>query len=259
MANELVVVDISHYQPTPNYDKLAAAGIVGVILKCTQGKSYVDPTFRARYDDAIESGMPVSTYHFLEKGDPVGQMKWYLKNLDPRPGERVCLDHEAESDGSSASLNELKQAVNYLRADERGLEITIYSGNLVKEQLGPTGYDETLALTSLWIAHYTGATSPSWPQGTWPTWSLWQYTDKASAGGISPVDGNRFNGSPENCAKWFGPTDESEPLPPPGPGPSVDLVDYAVKVSAEAVAFDIKVADGMAIAVKVNDTDWRPS
>lgn len=215
MSSGILVVDISHYQPSPDFDELRRAGVVGVIMKCTQGKSYLDPTFKQRYAEAIAGGMPVSSYHFLEAGDPVGQMQWYLKNLNPRQGERVCLDHE-----STASLPELKQAVSYLHGDSRGLEITIYSGHLIKDQLGSTK-DELLATASLWIAHYTSASSPTWPEATWPNWTLWQFTDKARVPGIEGnVDGNRFNGSPENCVKWIGPA-ATEPAPGPDPDEAV--------------------------------------
>jgi hypothetical protein len=82
--------------------------------------------------------------------------------------------------------------------------------------------------TSLWIAQYTSADQPSWPAGTWPTWSLWQWTDSESIEGISaPVDGDRWNGDDEGLLAWFGPAEEQPAPEPIRPGRS--HVDVALK------------------------------
>jgi len=213
-----IIVDISHWQPTPDWAKLKAAGVKGVILKATQGTTYVDPTFRSRYDAAIAAGFAVSTYHFLEAGNIQTQMNFYLNTLKPRDGERMCIDYETESGKPTPPLSDLENAVGYLFTVSRNLQITIYSGHLIKDQLRD-GYSDVLAMTSLWISQYTSATAPSWPTGTWPNWTLWQYTDAAKVDGIDgAVDGNRFNGSDENAVKWLGPAG-AEPAPAPEPEP----------------------------------------
>jgi lysozyme len=150
----------------------------------------------------------------MRPGSIVGQMNHYLNTLKPRTGERVCLDHEDKG----VSLADLESAVQYLQGDDRDLQITIYSGNVIKEQLAGGKVSEILADTSLWIAQYTNAASPSWPTQVWPQWSLWQYSDTGSVPGISGnVDVNRFNGSDDNCSKWLGPVGEPAPEPMPEP------------------------------------------
>jgi lysozyme len=207
MANP-VVVDLSHWNPTPDWSKLKANGTIGVIHKATEGIGNVDATQHERAKAARGAGLKWSTYHFLRPASIEAQMQLYLDIIDPAEGERVCLDHE----DAGVSLADLCEAVDFLLADERGLQVTIYSGHLIKEQLGDQ-HNETLSTTSLWLAQYTTGT-PSWPSRTWPTWSLWQYTDKAQVEGISaPVDGDRFNGSVEQCIAWFGPAD-AQPMPP---------------------------------------------
>jgi len=255
MANP-VVVDISHWNPTPDWAKLKAGGTVGVVHKATEGSGGVDATLFDRAKGAMAAGLCWSTYHFLRPGSMSAQMEHYIGTIKPVPGERVCLDHE----DPGVSLADLVACVNAITENRPDLQITIYSGHVIKDQLGG-GFNEVLAKnTSLWLAQYTTGT-PSWPARTWPQWSLWQYTDSAQVSGISaPVDGDKFNGSAEQCIAWFGPAGDTTPVPvPPEPTPVVDLVDYQVRVSGAAVAFDIRVADGVAIAVKVNDSDWRPS
>lgn len=235
MSNDLVVIDISHYQNVTSFEAIKNAGVVGVIMKATEGVSYVDAEYEKHRADAAAAGLAISTYHYLHHGSILEQMDHYLKTVDPDQGERVCLDFE----DVACTINDLRQAIETIRKADETLQITVYSGHLIKEQLG-NGYDDVLATTSLWIAQYTSAGSPSWPKGTWPTWTLWQYTDKANVDGIeSLVDGNRFNGSAEQCLKWFGPATE----PAPGPEPEPDEPE---------VVIDITATDGVKVTVLVN-------
>jgi GH25 family lysozyme M1 (1,4-beta-N-acetylmuramidase) len=145
-------------------------------------------------------------------------------------GSRVCIDHEEQ-----ATLAELEQAVQRIRDQRPDLQVTVYSGHLIKEQLGSVRSAILAENTSLWIAQYTTAAAPSWPKSTWPAWSLWQYTDKAKVAGTSqPVDGNRFNGSDGNALKWLQPVVEPGPDPVPEPESRVSVsisVPYGTEVS----------------------------
>src|SRR5215471_16993212 len=124
MTTEIIVVDASHHQgdwpgeDTP-WEAMAKAGIVGLILKATEGTTYVDPTYGRRYDAARENGVAVSSYHFLRHGSIPQQMQLFLKTVDPDQGERMVLDWE---DGS-VTLGELKDAIEYLLNDNRNLQV----------------------------------------------------------------------------------------------------------------------------------------
>jgi GH25 family lysozyme M1 (1,4-beta-N-acetylmuramidase) len=194
-----IVVDLSHWNPTPDWAALKAGGTVGVIHKATEGTGNVDGTLFDRAKAAMAVGLKWSTYHFLRPGSLPQQMDHYLKTINPVQGERVCLDYE----DTGVHIGDLEYCVNYIRGKRPDLQITIYSGHVIKEQLG-SKTSQVLATTSLWLAQYS--TTPSWPTQVWPTWSLWQYTDKATVQGINaPVDGDKFNGSSEQCLAWFGP------------------------------------------------------
>lgn len=231
-----LVIDLSHWNPTPDWNALYKAGTVGVILKATEGTSYVDETWRGRAFDAMAAGLKVATYHFLRPGDMVAQMDHYISETDTLMplGSRVCLDHEDED----VSLGDLLTAVSAIQMARPDLQIAIYSGHLIKDQLGAE-CNEALAETSLWIAHYTSNESPTWPYQTWPMWSLWQYTDSETVEGVSdPVDANRWNGTEEHLLEWFGPAGGSEPIPEPQP-------QHVVTVAIEAPT-------GVQVIVRVN-------
>lgn len=215
MANDLVIIDLSHHNTVTDFAAVKRAGVIGIIHKATEGTSFVDKTFATRRTQANAAGLKWASYHFLKHGNVDAQMTHYLGTAAPVRGERVVIDYEDEA----CTLDDLRAAVKRIRTLRPDVQIAIYAGHLIKQQLG-NKRDELLATCSLWIAHYTSASSPSWPTATWPVWSLWQYSDGQAGGspkdvpGINaPHDCNAFNGSRTNCEKWMGPV-SSAPAEP---------------------------------------------
>jgi lysozyme len=246
MANP-TVVDISHYQQGIDFAALKAGGTLAVIMKCTEGWSVYDKSFENNQDACEVADLAWCSYHYLHHGKILEQMQWWVDHLGPRYGERMCIDYEHEG----CTLDDLHEAVAYLREfslqNDKNLQITVYSGHLLKEQLN--GYhDDVLAdYTSLWLAQYTTG-SPSWPGGTYKTWSLWQYTDQASVSGYDGfVDGNRFNGSDEQLLRWIGPTAVAET-----PAPQASEMTMRLS-SSSPVTIRIEIGDN----VTVNYRDYQ--
>ena len=215
-----IIVDLSHHNTITSFAEMYAAGVAGVILKATEGQTFIDKTFASRRKTAMEMGLMTASYHFLKPGAIDAQMSHYLNVVQPTRGERLVLDHE----DSNCPLVDLERGIEHLFKKVPQCELTVYSGHLIKEQLRDRKSEPLASLTSLWIAQYTSASAPSWPQGTWPVWSLWQYTDQAPVPGSKyPVDGNRFNGDREQAIAWMGPI--PEPLIP-----ERDIVTVAITV-----------------------------
>lgn len=242
MANDLVVVDLSHHNATPDFVTAKNAGLIGVIHKATEGTSYKDSKYESRKAAAQAAGVAFCSYHFLKSGYVEQQMDFYLDTVKPVPGERVVIDYE----DAKVVLSDLRTAIKRIRARDPSLQITVYSGHTIKDQLG-SAYDELLASTSLWIAQYTSAAAPSWPKGTWKTWTLWQYSD-GSAGGspknlngiAAPHDCNAFNGSRENCLKWMLPAGAApQPEPEPEPSPETPVVKINIEVEGAQVLISV--------------------
>lgn len=228
------VIDLSHHNPEPNWSQLKAGGVLAVIHKATQGTGYVDPTYEPRWLKATSAGFLWCPYHFLEGTQITKQVDHFLDVVNPPQGGRMVIDHEQD-----ATLEQLCQAVTYLWSKRPDVELTIYSGHTIKEQLGTSTVRNELSKTSLWIAQYNNASAPSWPKQQWPQWSLWQWTDKETVPGITqPVDGNRWNGSNEALVRFMTPTAD-QPAPAPEP-------------EALQVVLDVTLPEGVSLLVNIN-------
>lgn len=245
MSDIPVCIDISHHQGYPDFEEVARAGVRGIIHKVSEGTSFIDSARAENCSNAKQAGLAVSTYHWLSPGsDPAAQMEFYLSLLDPVPGERVVIDYE--QDGCTVSM--LHAAVAALLDYGKDLQITVYSGHLLKEQLDDC--DDYLAEhTDLWLAQYTSGT-PSWPEDTYPQWSLWQYSESGTIPGIDDVyvDLNNFNGDEEAFLQWIGPAGVAPPKPKPKPVPTP---------SGQPVNVAITAPDTVEVRVVVNDVPVR--
>lgn len=221
------VVDISHWQENPNFETMHDAGVVGVIHKATESTGYVDADYAPRRPKAEAAGLLWGAYHFLRPGNMVSQARHFVDVAGDI--DLYAADHE----DPGVSLDDLK---TFLREVENltGKKPIVYSGHVIKDQVH--GRDPDLVDNPLWLAHYTTGT-PTWPKDTWPTWWLWQYTDKGSVPGISGyADCNRYQGSADNLVnEWAG--EDAPPTPEPVPEPG----EVTVVITIEAKGATISV------------------
>jgi lysozyme len=215
MSEIVKCIDISHWQGYPDFNAVRASGVIAMIHKCTEGTGYVDPNRVVNCRNAIAAGISVATYHWIKPGsNAAAQMKFYLDTLQPVRGERVIIDYEE----NGCTLDQLIEAVKTLKADSRDLQVTVYSGHLLKQQLANSRNEYLAANTDLWLAQYTGLGKESWPTGTYPEgWTLWQYSESGKLPGITDaaVDLNRFEGKDEELLDWIRPARVEAPPPPP--------------------------------------------
>ncbi|HEX3146355.1 MAG TPA: glycoside hydrolase family 25 protein [Pyrinomonadaceae bacterium] len=201
-----VVVDISHHNGDVDLMKAKQAGIVGVIHKATQGMSMLDKMYDRNRDKAMSAGLLWGAYHFGTKGDGVSQAEFFLDKVGTDLQTLLVLDYEPNGN-ATMSLDQAHAFVSHinLKADRfPGL----YSGSLIKEQLGNQPADSILSKCFLWIAQY-GSQPTNIPK-TWSTWTFWQYTDGVAGppphvvDGIGKCDRDQFNGSLEELkARWM--------------------------------------------------------
>ena len=207
-----MVVDLSHYDnvgPTPpnttlqGFKEAYASGIRGVINKVTEGPGIIDKSFGWRRKPALAAGLLYAAYHFIRPGDVALQVDKFLAAATPDDKLGLALDHEDRRVPLDAAREFLERV-----HDKTGRWPSLYSGFLVKEQLG-SKKDKFWAGIRLWLSHYSSR--PTWP----PCWSvpwLWQYTGDGvgpsphGVPGIEPghqLDINSFDGTEEELAKTW--------------------------------------------------------
>ncbi len=206
-----VVVDISHHNGNVDLMKAKQAGIVGVIHKGTQGTGMFDNTYDQNRQKAQAAGLLWGAYHFGTNTDGAAQADFFLSKINADKQTLLVLDYEP----NGKSTMRFAQARAFV---QRIKEVTgrfpgLYSGSLIKQQLGGKPPDPVFSQCFLWIAQYGPA-----PRGipkTWSSWTFWQYTDGAvgpmphAVDGIGPCDRDQFNGTLEELqALWGGASNE---------------------------------------------------
>ena len=205
-----VVVDLSHHNTSVDFKKLKAGGVVGVIHKATEGTGFVDKMYAPRRQMALAEGLLWGAYHFGVGADGSDQADFFLEVAGSDPQTLLVLDYEPNLTGPTMTLNQAREYVEHTN-NRAGRFPGLYSGHLIKEQLGGAAPDAVLSNCFLWIAQYKGPRPVGVPP-TFKTWTFWQYTDGVhgfapfEAAGVGPCDRDLFNGSVAQLRKLWGVT-----------------------------------------------------
>ncbi len=195
-----LIIDLSSNNAHPiDYAAAKAAGVVGVIVKATDGLTYVNPFYDPDVAGFEAVGVPVIAYHFAEFGDAAAEAAKFVSVAGARA--RV-LDVETSTDGpwQNAFL-----AALHLPADE---EMDYGSASSL-----PRSGIRSL----LWPASY----------GKEPGFGdCWQSTDSQNVPGIGTCDASQWIGSQADFDALF-----SVGAPAPSPAPPTPTEDPMTGVS----------------------------
>lgn len=192
------VVDLSHWQANPDFVEMRKGGVQAVILKATQGSSWVDPTFVGRLRRAEAAGLLVGAYHFCDATSPVAQTRHFL-DLAGSVGV-LALDIEPNSIGDTVTVAQAAEMVSYVQMATARMPLA-YIGRYGPSGTGTGLPNGILAKCPLWLPEY--GDSPILPAG-WQSWFLWQYTQAGVVPGLAgPCDRSRFAGTADELATWW--------------------------------------------------------
>lgn len=204
-AGQAEGIDVSHWQGTIDWSRVAGAGKTFAFLKATQGTTYADPTYATNRSNANANGIPTGAYHFADvtktPSNAAGaraEADWFVSVAQPRAGDLPpVFDIEKNNGLGQAALTDWAMTWLERVRQQTGIYPMVYtspsgwntrfgtSGNIVAE----SGYG------LLWIAHWTDALSPTIPANNWAGrgWTFWQYTSSGTVSGISgAVDLDRY-------------------------------------------------------------------
>jgi len=202
-------VDVSNWQGSIDWPRVARSGYRFVFAKATEGRTFVDSTYGTNRVEAEDAGLVIGAYHFARPdgstvaaatADAVAEADHFLVVAGPRAGELPpALDLETTGGLPVSRL----QAWTWAWLDEvrarLGVRPVIYTSPAFwQSALGDTAAFADAGYKLLWIAHWTSASQPWVPAHDWggAGWTFWQWTDCGSVPGISGcVDRDRYNGN----------------------------------------------------------------
>lgn len=220
-------IDLSHYQGSPDWSKVAASGKKFVFIKATEGASLVDGSFAYNWTAAKAAGILRGAYHFFRPAQDVNaQVANLTMKLAADWGELpVTIDVEVQDGVPLAQVDAAVVAfVNMLPPQSRPLVYT-------SPGFWALPPSSTLAAkTDLWIAHWY-VTSPGRVM-SWGPPRFWQYSAQGNVPGIvGAMDLDRWIGDEASLRAYASAL-------PPSPEPS-------------AFAFDMTTPRGVQGALNV--------
>jgi len=198
--------DVSSYQGTIDWKKVAGAGVGFGITKATVGVTYQDKYFAGNWNGMKQNGIKVrGAYHFGHPDtDANAQAAYFTKFVGPlEAGDFLVLDIEVTDKQSPTTVAQWsKDFVTQVCALTKlpPTRVWVYTGAWFWDP--DAGGSSSCSAHPLWVSGYTS--SPPMPKG-WATWTMWQYTDKASIPGINGgVDASKFNSTQAALEKLVG-------------------------------------------------------
>ncbi len=102
-------IDISHWQGTINWTKVAAAGKRFAFMKASESTDFVDNTYATNRQQARAAGLYVGAYHFAQPstgaGDAIAEADHFIDTAAPASGDLIpVLDLERSGSLSQTAL-----------------------------------------------------------------------------------------------------------------------------------------------------------
>jgi GH25 family lysozyme M1 (1,4-beta-N-acetylmuramidase) len=197
-------IDVSHWQETIDWAKVATTDVKFAIAKATDGQTYVDPQYAANKAGATANGLRFGAYHFARpdggRNDAKREASHFLRTAGLTKGLLVpTLDLEASGGLSATALKTWVRQWLGKVTGVLGVRPMIYTSRGFWESfMGNTDEFARRGYRVLWIAHWTDDPDPTLPANDWGGhgWTFWQYTDCRTVAGIAGcVDGDRYNGT----------------------------------------------------------------
>ena len=177
-----------------------------VIVKATQGTSFVSPTFTKQIEQAMSLGKYLGVYHYAGGGGAIPEAKHFLKTAKEYIGKAILvLDWEWDQNPNFNMPSYAVAWLNYVK-EQTGITPFIYMSKSVCRQFAKQ-WD---ASYPLWCAQYknqqpTGYQDDPWTDnkgfGAWDGCKILQYSSKGQLSGYS---GNLdLDKSYMNSAEWL--------------------------------------------------------
>lgn len=183
---EVKGIDVSHHQGDIDWKKVREARpkLAFVYVKCTEGKSYVDPLFRKNAEGAASVGFKVGAYHYFRMTSGAReQFENFKSQMDAVHIDLIpMVDVERDDGKPRKELQDSLKVLLDLLEKAYGKRPMIYGTN--------RSYNELCAPEFNYYPLYIGRYGKNKPVIVGPShYIIWQYTEEARIPGIpKPVD-----------------------------------------------------------------------
>lgn len=183
-------VDLSHFQGSPDFAAIKASGHDFVILKATEGTTYIDPVFATNRTAAHAAGLIVGLYHFGHGDTVAAEAAFFLKTIGALlVGEFLVLDDEvpAITPAWAKAWNDAVYAATTVKPLDYMNRSTQNAGDWAPVVADNDGE---------WLASYDGNPAVIPAGGPWGSPAMKQYTSSGTVAGIAGlVDLDVFYGT----------------------------------------------------------------
>lgn len=163
-----------------------------VIVKATEGETYVNPKANHQYELAKSLGKLVGTYHYASGGDPRKEAQFFLNNVRNWIGEAVlAIDWEEYHNSAFGRTDWVRAFVDEVHA-QTGVWPLVYVSESAIPQVANTVND-----CGLWVAKYPSMNWNSWTvpnmkvnTSPWGAYTIWQYTGGDMDRDLLNIDAN---------------------------------------------------------------------
>ncbi len=192
-----VGMDVSHHnvdnRGAPiDWDAVLAAGFKFVLIKATDGETYVDPQFANNVNGAAAAGLVVGAYHFLRPGHDAGiQAASFLAQVDAVGRENLPLGAAVDvedPDDDPGSWQRIDRATRILKVAHWLEPVEAIFPDLPLIYCIPHwwalefGTEGDFSGHPLWAASPSG--TPDLRGTTWQNWTVWQFNFTGTVPGI---------------------------------------------------------------------------
>lgn len=184
-------IDVSHHQGEIDWKKVMKAQpkLAFVYVKCTEGKSYVDPKFKVNAEGAAAVGYKVGAYHYFRMTSSAHeQFDIFKKQMDAVHIDLIpMVDVERDDGKPRKELQDSLKVLLDLLENAYGKKPIIYGTN--------RSYNEFCAPKFNHYPLYIGKYSYSKPVVIGPShYTIWQFSETGSINGFAGgVDLCRFH------------------------------------------------------------------
>ncbi len=198
-------IDVSHWQGTINWDRVAGDHIKFAIIRIADGTGTFDDQFDRNWRESRRVGVLRGAYQFFRPNqDPIAQADLFLRHLGTLETDDLSpvIDVEVTGGRSPAQIRTAMRSWIDRVEGATGRKVVIYTGPYFWQ----TNLNNTAAFADnpLWIANW-GVSCPSIPDA-WSDWAFWQTSSTGSIAGISGnVDTDVFDGTVDELRAFGGP------------------------------------------------------